>query len=930
MSSSLSLEFRVLGPLEAADGRMPLALGGPKARALLARLLLDANRTVPVERLVDDLWGEDVPASAVKMVQIHVSRLRKALPASIIRTRAPGYVVEIDPEAVDTTRFKQLRDAGRAALNAGDAATASLRLRDALALWRGPALAEFAEPFAAVERTHLEELRLACLEDRIRADLALGGHAEVIGELEVLAARHPLREALHRLLMLALYRSGRQAEALAAYERFRRTLADELGIEPTAALKQLQFRILNQDRGLEREPDAPARAAPPRRRAAKLTDFAGRSAELSRLEQALDAARSGHGGAVLIAGRAGIGKTRLTAELEERARDSGATVLRGRCIQLVGQGLPYLPLVDALRPLRGSASLDGLALELRELPRLVPELAGAPATATETGRSDSRLRLFEEVLAVLEHLAARAARPNGAGHASDSSLVLVLEDLHWADESTLDLIAFLVHAVRERPILLLATYRSDELRPGDHLHQLVTGLAGAGAAALLPLEPLARHDVEALLRATGTLPDELTVAIAARSEGNPFFAWELLAAAQRGETALPPALRDVLLAGVARLEPSSRAVLRVVAAAGTGVAYGLLAAVAPPNERELADALREAVEHDVLAPDHATGTFRFRHELFAEAVYSTLLPGEREVLHERLARALTEEPRLACCSAAAEQAQHWAAAGRPVEALEASLRAARDAEAVSGLTEALRHVERVLDLWDEVPGAEELAGVALPSLLEWAAELAGMSVQREDELAARRLVGMLEPGLSLHVAAVAARLGVSPEAAAATLATLEAIGLVERVADGVFRSAPIAVAEARRLYPPVVVLESLAVRQSPPFGRAALDALRRANRRLRAARDDPVAAVAADDDFHRALTASCGNEHLIAALVPLKRALLRYERVYMREPARVDRSVAQHDAIIRALERGDHAGAAQRARENLAGGLPDLKDALER
>ena len=726
------MEFRVLGPLEATDGRTPLPLGGGKSRALLARLVLDANRTVAVERLVDDLWGDAVPDSAVKMVQIYVSQLRKVLPAAVLRTRPPGYVVVIEPEAVDVTRFARLRGEGRSALTAGDPATASARLRDALALWRGQALAEFSEPFARVEGAHLEELRLACLEDRIEADLAIGRHADVVGELEALVARHPLREALHRLLMLAFYRGGRQAEALAGYERFRRTLDDELGIEPSATLKALQHKILNQDRSLE-----PVAAAPAERHAAATTDFVGRSAELRRLDQALDAARAAQGRAVLIAGRAGIGKTRLTAELAERAHARGALVLRGRCIQLVGLGLPYLPLVDALRPLRGSAALEQLPVRLHELPRLVPELGGRAAPdPSEPLHPDSRLRLFEEVLAVLELLSASAP------------LVLVLEDLHWADESTLDLVAFLAHTIRERRVLLLATYRSDEVRPGDHLHGLTTGLVGTGAAVPLRLEPLGQDEVEALLAAgsDAALAPELVAAIALRSEGNPFFARELLAAAARGETALPPALRDVVLAAVARLDGNARAVLRVAAAAGCDVPYGLLAAVLPLGELELAEALREAVEHDVLVPEQAAGTFRFRHELFAEAVYGTLLPGEREVLHERLARALAMEPGLTAGGApAAELAQHWVAAARPVEALKASLQAARDAEAVSGLTEALRHVERVLELWDEVPAAEQLAGLALPSVLAWAAELAGLSVQREDEVDARRLVGRARP-----------------------------------------------------------------------------------------------------------------------------------------------------------------------------------------
>ena len=253
------MEFRLLGPLEASDDGTPVVLGGRKQRALLARLLLDANRTVAVERLVDDLWGDDAPDTAPKMVQIYVSGLRKALPATVpLRTRPPGYLIEVEPGQVDVERFRRLREEGRAALDAEDASTASRRLAEALALWRGPALAEFTEPFALSERAHLEELQLACVEDRIEADLALGRHANVIGELEALIRGHELRERLRGQLMLALYRSGRQADALDAFQALRRKMADELGIEPSHALKALQHRILTQDRDLDPRTDAPA------------------------------------------------------------------------------------------------------------------------------------------------------------------------------------------------------------------------------------------------------------------------------------------------------------------------------------------------------------------------------------------------------------------------------------------------------------------------------------------------------------------------------------------------------------------------------------------------------------------------------------------------------------------------------------------------
>jgi DNA-binding SARP family transcriptional activator len=247
--------------MEVLDDDAPVALGGLKQRALLARLLVSPNRTVAVDRLVDDVWGEAVPDSAVKMVQIFVSQLRKRLPAEVLVTRPPGYLVQVDPEAIDVGRFDRLRRTGRAALEAGDAAAAASRLREGLRLWRGEALAEFVEPFAQAERSRLDELRLICLEDRVEADLMAGRHAELVGELAAEVAQFPLRERLHRQSMLALYRSGRHADALRVYEAFRRSLDADLGLEPSVELRELQRLILNQDPslGLPREATSAAR-----------------------------------------------------------------------------------------------------------------------------------------------------------------------------------------------------------------------------------------------------------------------------------------------------------------------------------------------------------------------------------------------------------------------------------------------------------------------------------------------------------------------------------------------------------------------------------------------------------------------------------------------------------------------------------------------
>jgi DNA-binding SARP family transcriptional activator len=838
-------EYRLLGPLEVVHGGSVVPGGGQKKRALLARLLLEANRTVSVDALVDSLWGEEVPPTAVKMVHIYVSQLRKELPDRALQTRPPGYQLDVGPDAVDLLRFSKLTAQARAALGDGDPAQASERLRTALELWRGPALAEFSEPFAATEAAHLEELRLLALEDRIDADLALGRHADVVGELQALVAAHRLRERPRSRLMLALYRAGRHAEALAAYHDLRGALREQLGIEPSAALRQLQVRILNQDRELD--PPAAGAGAP----ATGAERIVGRAAELERLEAALNAAFDGRGTTALVSGPAGIGKTRVAAELARRARARGATVLTGRCIDVVGAALPYLPLIEALRPLRDTSALDGLP----ELARLLPGAGGAPPPAAHDHAAEAQLRLFSSVLAVLDRLA------------GDGPVVLVLEDLQWADGSTLDLVAFLARAIQSGRVLLLATARR---QPDEGLHRLMAGLRSAGVATTVELGPLAREELETLLErsAGGPVPAGLVDAVCARAEGNPFFAQELLAAALRGDEALPVLLSDVLLADFGRLGSQTRGVVRVAAAAGRPVTRELLASAMGIAAGAIAGALREAVEHGLLVPDGALGTYGFRHALIAEAAYATLLPGELEEVHERLAVALAREPAEA---RAGEVAEHWIVARRAGEALAASLEAARSAQAVSGLAEALRHLERVLELWEQVPGAEQVAGVAMPALLAWVGELA------------------------------------------------------ERPA-----SSGLAVAEARELFPLAVVLESLAVRKSPPFVPAALDELRWANERLRRARHDPFAASAADDDFHAALIAGCGAEPLRAALRPVKRALLRYEHFYMADPERIDRSAEQHDGIVAALERGDHAAAAQRLRDNLTGGLGILTPALER
>src|SRR3954453_5668705 len=247
------MQFGILGPLEVRSERGVLDLGGSKRRAVLAVLLLHANEPVSVDRLALALWGDEAPANAVKTIQVHVSRLRKALgDGNVLGTLPGGYRLRVRAEELDAQRFDRLVEDGRRALADGQAEQAATILREALALWRGPPRAEWAsEPFAQVAIRRLEEQHLAALEARVEAELAAGWHASLVGELQQLVAATPPRERLAGQLMLALYRCGRQAEALEAYRHARRVLVGEIGVEPGPALRRLQEAILRQDVSLE-------------------------------------------------------------------------------------------------------------------------------------------------------------------------------------------------------------------------------------------------------------------------------------------------------------------------------------------------------------------------------------------------------------------------------------------------------------------------------------------------------------------------------------------------------------------------------------------------------------------------------------------------------------------------------------------------------
>jgi predicted ATPase len=387
--------------------------------------------------------------------------------------------------------------------------------------------------------------------------------------------------------------------------------------------------------------------------------FIGRTQQLARLRQLLARAADGQPLLVVLGGEAGVGKTRLAEQLAATAEEQGARVLRGGCVPLGEEGLPFVPVTEALRDL--ADQLDPAALEAvagparHELARLLPDLPwGGEAVAGGLGAVDGQGRLFALLLGVVQRLAAAAP------------LVWVVEDLHWADRSTRDLLAFLAATLRSGRVLVVATFRSDELHRLHPLRRLLGELVRNRRVRRLELPRFSRVELaEQLAGLLGADPSaRLVQDIYARSQGNPFFTEELLLAG--GDPGvLPPNLQEVLLARVVRLDHRTQQLLRVFAAAGPGATQPLLAAVTGMEEAALLDGLREAVDQQLLLPEPGGAGYVFRHALVAEAVYAELLPGERVSLHGALASALEADLDAgeAPASRAARLAHHWSATG---------------------------------------------------------------------------------------------------------------------------------------------------------------------------------------------------------------------------------------------------------------------------
>jgi DNA-binding SARP family transcriptional activator/DNA-binding CsgD family transcriptional regulator len=713
------VQFRILGPLEVLDDQHLVELGRPKQRALLAVLLVHANQVVALDRLMEELWGQQPPAQATASLQAYVSNLRRALepgrraqtPPRVLVTQPPGYRLVVAAEDLDAARFVTLAEEGHRLLEGGRPGPAAQVLREALGLWRGPALADVAdEAFAQAERQRLEELRLVALEDRLAAELALGRHAVAAAELGELVGRHPFRERLHGLWMLALYRSGRQAEALGVFQSARRMLDEELGIDPSPWLRQLEGDILRQAPGLDWlmpagglgqqqvEATGPAVSASPTPvpppadegervgQKAQLRSvlsgpsaaFVGREAELARLDAALDGVLAGTaaGGLVaLVAGEAGIGKSALVKRFTER-HAADARFLLGACDPLLTP--------RALGPLHDIARQTG--------GRLAELLASG----------GQREQLFAALLDELE----QPARPQ----------VVVIEDAHWADEATLDLLVFLGRRMERTRALLIVSYRDDELAV-DHPLRSVVGRLAPGTVRHLRLPPLSEAAVAELARRAG----RPAAGLRSLTGGNPLLVAEVLAA---GEPGVPATVRDLVLARLAGLPENAKRVVRLVAVVPTRTELWLLEEALRPEPTTV----ERCAESGLLVIDEeAVG---FRHELLRQAVEGSLSALGRRDLHRRVLQVLSDVQGRGVDIA--RLVHHARQADDADAVLRYAPEAARQAAAVAAHREAVGHYRAVL------PHADRLSPPVRAELLERYSVEAYLSGLSADAVSARQ------------------------------------------------------------------------------------------------------------------------------------------------------------------------------------------------
>jgi DNA-binding SARP family transcriptional activator len=646
----VSVRAALLGPLEVTREGERVEPTSPKQRALLIDLLIHRGQVLGRDRLIDDLWGDDPPTTAPGVLQNYVSQLRRALGADAVRTVGSGYAAG-DGLLVDVDELEASLQSARAAHEAGDIEAVREATIAGLGLWRGDPLADVAfEQFAQAEVHRLVELRGLALELQLEAEIAAGRHDAAVAALESAVAGNPLRERLWWLLMLSLYRSGRQADALRAYQRARTVLGEELGIEPGEDLRTLEQAILEQrvDGGGLLAP-RPARRAV-RRTPSRPTALLGRESEWSFVERFLDGADDDTAGdLLLLVGEPGIGKTRLLEETGAHITADGGVVVAGRAFE-AEHSRTYGAWIDGLRgaPL---AVVDERVLA--DLAPLLPELSD------EVVELEDPNRLYDAVVQVL------------ASFARTRPVVVLLDDVHWLDEASVALLHFAVRHVQADDVAFVATARGPELEDNIACHRVMEALRRDGALSELAIGPLAATTIAALTEpiAPGADPSR----IAEATHGNPLFAVEMARALARGGDPLSMRIDALIGDRLARLDEGALALVPWVAAFGRGVPPRLLAAMSGSDPRGLFAALGDLERHGVLRADE-NGDVDFVHDLVRAVAYRELSSARRTTLHAGITAVLAAQAD-PDDSLAADTARHADAAGDSDTCAKACVRA---------------------------------------------------------------------------------------------------------------------------------------------------------------------------------------------------------------------------------------------------------------
>lgn len=668
-----ALQIRVLGPLEIVWAARPVDLGGNKARSLVARLLIDRGLIVPVDRLVDSLWGDHDGHGAEIALRSTISRLRKRLreagvPGDLIATRAPGYVLEVPAETTDVFVFERMVADGKRQLTRRRPSEAMRIFEEAQGLWRGAAYSEVRdEPFARAEARRLEEMLLAAIELRLDAAFTLGHHEALVGELETLTTQHPMRERLWSQRMLALYRCGRQAEALRVYQDLRSTLVDELGIEPGQDVSWMEHAILAQDPALSfvapvDEPQvrpaaedlAEAGAGAPAGYRVRIPTsttqgpLVGRDRESTLLRTWWESVGSGDSDLLLVEGDPGIGKTRLVGELARAVEIEGSLVLWGRCDE--EPVAPFQPFAEALGRYFHAESADRISRmpswQLSELSRLVLRLREyATPLEGDPGDSESnRYRFFEAVTATLGELS------------GNGKLLLVVDDLHFADQPTLLLLRHVLRNIDRAKAGIVGMYIDTEVPSGHRVRQALADLRSDRSVETVHLEGLNEDGVEELVRSWPKVPSDLVPQLCKLTDGNPLFLEELLDhlgeqaseegsgdgdAPVPGDLEPPEAIRELVARRVSRLPEDVVYLLQAAAVAGQECEASIVAEAAALSAEQQLDAFDRAEESRLLrrVGGLVRDRYAFTHGLVRDAIYDELLRGRRVRYHYKIALA---------------------------------------------------------------------------------------------------------------------------------------------------------------------------------------------------------------------------------------------------------------------------------------------------